>query len=168
MIRKTIIVVLTLGMIGTAAMIIVSYLGHVRLGYWIKDQATWCAFTSSHGRFFVWCHSDVLSLSKEEGPGVYRCRLGDDLLYLVLPWGDLTTYRNYGWKTPRVRYHEASSWKFGIVAVVFGAYPTLAFLHGPVRGWSRRKRGRCVKCGYDLTGLTEPRCPECGREVESP
>ena len=21
---------------------------------------------------------------------------------------------------------------------------------------------RCSKCGYNLTGLTEPRCPECG------
>jgi len=20
----------------------------------------------------------------------------------------------------------------------------------------------CIKCGYDLHGLTEPRCPECG------
>ena len=22
--------------------------------------------------------------------------------------------------------------------------------------------GRCPKCGYDLEGLTSPRCPECG------
>lgn len=24
-----------------------------------------------------------------------------------------------------------------------------------------RSAGRCTKCGYDLRGLTEPRCPEC-------
>lgn len=23
---------------------------------------------------------------------------------------------------------------------------------------------RCVQCGYDLTGLTEARCPECGKQ----
>ena len=34
---------------------------------------------------------------------------------------------------------------------------------------SRRKRkklGLCVKCGYDLTGLPEPRCPECNTQFE--
>ena len=25
---------------------------------------------------------------------------------------------------------------------------------------------RCRKCGYDLRGQVEPRCPECGRELE--
>ena len=25
-------------------------------------------------------------------------------------------------------------------------------------------RGHCRRCGYNLTGLTEPRCPECGTE----
>jgi len=30
----------------------------------------------------------------------------------------------------------------------------------------RRKRGLCVACGYNLKGLPEPRCPECGREFE--
>jgi hypothetical protein len=26
----------------------------------------------------------------------------------------------------------------------------------------RRLQGRCEECGYDLRGLPEPRCPECG------
>ena len=26
----------------------------------------------------------------------------------------------------------------------------------------RRERNKCETCGYNLTGLTEPRCPECG------
>ncbi len=26
----------------------------------------------------------------------------------------------------------------------------------------RKKKGLCEKCAYDLRGLTEPRCPECG------
>lgn len=65
-----------------------------------------------------------------------------------------------------------------IVFVVFGL-PLLGFgvvfLTGAVidlsRQWFRARRlrrlregGRCVKCGYALTGLAhETPCPECGR-----
>jgi hypothetical protein len=31
----------------------------------------------------------------------------------------------------------------------------------------RRRTGRCIDCGYDLRGLTEARCPECGKEFNS-
>ncbi len=41
-------------------------------------------------------------------------------------------------------------------------YPTLAFLRGPLRRRLRRRRGRCIKCGYDLTGNRSGRCSECG------
>ena len=38
----------------------------------------------------------------------------------------------------------------------------------PLHRRRKRKRlGLCVKCGYNLTGLTEPRCPECGQEFET-
>jgi hypothetical protein len=33
---------------------------------------------------------------------------------------------------------------------------------GRIRMALRRKRGRCVACGYSLTGLGESPCPECG------
>ena len=46
-----------------------------------------------------------------------------------------------------------------------GAWPVWAFVHGPLTRWHRRRHGRCLHCGYDLTGLTEPRCPECGNGV---
>ncbi len=36
--------------------------------------------------------------------------------------------------------------------------------------WRRRRRrvghGLCLVCGYDLQGLPEPRCPECGRKFD--
>lgn len=42
------------------------------------------------------------------------------------------------------------------------AYPIFAFVHGPVCRFRRRRRGLCVKCGYNLTGNTTGVCPECG------
>ena len=51
--------------------------------------------------------------------------------------------------------------------LLFGAYPTYAFLRGPVlRSW-RRRRGLCVGCGYNLTGNESGVCPECGTEIEA-
>jgi hypothetical protein len=45
-------------------------------------------------------------------------------------------------------------------------YGTLAFLlwsaPGFVKRTRRRRRGLCIRCGYDLKGM--PKCPECGGE----
>ena len=48
---------------------------------------------------------------------------------------------------------------------VFWALPSL-LLCGAVaygrRRWPEYGAGKCKTCGYDLRGLSEPRCPECG------
>jgi hypothetical protein len=54
-----------------------------------------------------------------------------------------------------------------IVAGALLAYPVLAVTRGPVRRYRRRRRGLCLKCGYDLTGNISGVCPECGTEKES-
>ena len=46
---------------------------------------------------------------------------------------------------------------------------TLIFLSAyiPLRHRRKRKKlGLCLKCGYNLKGLTEMRCPECGEAFE--
>ena len=49
--------------------------------------------------------------------------------------------------------------------VLFLAYPVIAFFRGPVRRCRLRALGHCRRCGYNLTGLPEPRCPECGTAI---
>jgi hypothetical protein len=49
--------------------------------------------------------------------------------------------------------------------IAFVAYPgtVLAlFVIRTARWHDRRMWGCCLECGYNLTGLSEPRCPECG------
>ena len=45
----------------------------------------------------------------------------------------------------------------------------LSFVPATLRAVHRRKRGLCIKCGYDLRGDLSYGCPECGwrREVVS-
>ncbi len=48
---------------------------------------------------------------------------------------------------------------------LFAILPAVEVALGIPRLHRRRKRrkvGRCVRCDYDLRGLPEPRCPECG------
>lgn len=74
------------------------------------------------------------------------------------------TFRPLGAQASYERVMYCQLWYVG---VVLAFYPCITFVRGPVRRWHRRKRGLCVKCGYNLIGLPAPRCPECGTPVES-
>jgi hypothetical protein len=93
-----------------------------------------------------------------------------------LPRGIAPIYRfvwHTGPRTHETPYKSLREWiewnKMKIIfplwapLLVFGTYPTISFIRGPLRRRRRRRRGLCVHCGYNLTGLPEPRCPECGR-----
>lgn len=53
------------------------------------------------------------------------------------------------------------------VAFLLAVYPSLAFIRGPVRRYRRRRRGLCARCGYNLTGNVSGVCPECGAKAQS-
>lgn len=50
--------------------------------------------------------------------------------------------------------------------LLFAAYPTSAFIRGPLRSRARRQRNQCILCGYNLTGNVSGVCPECGMAIE--
>ena len=49
-----------------------------------------------------------------------------------------------------------------LLFILFAVYPVLAFIRGPLNRYRRRRKGLCIKCGYNLTGNTSGICPECG------
>ncbi len=60
-------------------------------------------------------------------------------------------------------------WPAYAINTVFNATILSLVTLGPftARRMIRRKRGHCMKCGYDLRGAEHEVCPECGRKVLS-
>ena len=150
-VRKIIVVVLTLGAVYSVRSFAVPT--HIRFESdhqgWTRSWETGSSYTSislNSGELRIHKSHPTAWFSKqtawefagmqfEEKQGL----LGNGMLYIHLP--------------------------FWFVFSLFATYPAVAFIRGPLRRYRRRKRGRCVKCGYDLRGTPE-RCPECGVVLE--
>ena len=48
---------------------------------------------------------------------------------------------------------------------LFAIWPTIAFIRGPYRRCRRRRKGLCLRCGYNLSGNVSGVCPECGERI---
>ena len=118
----------------------------------------------SEFRTFVWKHDDShrsTGMILEPGGIEYWINPGADWIDENSDWGILRSVPEPTWAD----YWEASFASNGFrcpfwIPLVLIALPT-GFLF-----WSDHRRrmraGCCGKCGYDLTGNTTGRCPECG------
>lgn len=69
------------------------------------------------------------------------------------------------WRLNKARHFGVG---ISLLAGLVATYPATALIRGPVRRWRRRRRGLCVRCGYNLTGNVSGICPECGTRIEKP
>ena len=74
---------------------------------------------------------------------------------------ELAGFRLRLWSFNQIRLNKVEFPCWATV-LLFSGWPIIAFIRGPYRRAARRAKGLCLKCGYNLTGLVEPRCPECG------
>ena len=148
MIRKAVIVVLTFAAVVTAGLWVVSHVAPQHWGVGSKRLKQICNLR--YGGLYLYRLKGVRGNPWASG-GEIRER------YLRLPGLHVETCAFQA---------GGRSWRlwldFRLPFILYAAYPTIAFVRGPVRRWRRGRKGHCLKCGYDLTGNVSGVCPECG------
>jgi hypothetical protein len=134
------------------ALVVTCYRGSIELAYFTED------------------------IQREPGPWLPRLNTMQDEVRLH---GDLwqeTLCGRFPGALPDGSFSRRAIWRLDLLrtcvrfpiwlpSAVFAAYPAVALIRGPLRRRRRRRRNQCVHCGYNLTGLPEQRCPECGAAV---
>lgn len=178
MIRKAIIVVLTLGAVSVTAMSVMSYSSQIQYEkVWLTDKDHYFLFRCNAGQVkLFWIEMEKgrsLSLidfsdNNDEVPVLKinpnRLLILDRIVPRYLPrvrWRTQLSVQPFSCRKTQIQI-----WAWLVVAA-FAAYPMLAFAWARLRRWRRRRKGLCLKCGYDLTGNETSVCSECGEQVES-
>ncbi len=170
MVRKAIIVALTVAAVGMAVIEVTSFRPRASEfdsdWLFVSDVSLCtscdgvlalffhrCPQCGSYGKHVASCsHSDVFPSALPSPPLVVR-------RFAQFGW--------HVWQSPGSRTYVLSfpTWA---PFVLFAAYPTIAFIRGPLRRHRRRRKGLCVACGYNLTGNVSGVCSECGTKIEQP
>ena len=180
MIRKAIIVVLTLGAVGTIGLWADTYRGG-RVTLDGLDFPGWCGDLSPTsdiglhvtGRMGAACVLFRCPVDPTEVGVVRDSTLTGNLGYLRYPYGAFKPCilnANHHYVEPpgmRLVMHGVCL-PFWLLLISFAAYPSIAFIRGPLRRYRRRKRGLCLRCGYNLEGNVSGVCSECGEAVKEP
>ena len=187
MIRKAIIVVLTLMAVGTAALNWRSYSATIRRQFRLTNKVVLFVHLSNGLSRLIWwnCEEDFVIEVATRGSR------NEDFLFAITLSGceyaplrvaAAEILREAGISSYQIQWskiHRPSrcpplgagnpllsrgfvrtpTWT---VSTIFAAYPMLAFIRGPLRRWRRHRKGLCLKCGYNLEGNVSGVCPECG------
>ena len=183
MLRKTIIILLTLAAVGTAVIGLTSCAGGGHAPRSSSQRGTYVP--PSHRDFslnpryklFVKLHRGNVCINRESNYCLTCGRLSPD--HSVFCWQrrvfDYFDYRKlrdvrilgFGWRAyiSAGERHDKVEISLWLPFLLFVTYPAIAFIRGPLRRHGRREKGLCVRCGYDLTGNASGVCPECGKEI---
>lgn len=94
------------------------------------------------------------------------------LLGRLLIYGPIILYMLFGIAVLVHPLHSADTGGDRLLALAFGLFCLVAYLAIVmylIKGYLKsrlREYGRCINCGYQLTHLSESRCPECGKEFD--
>jgi hypothetical protein len=147
-IRKTLIVFLTVATVTTAGFWAGSY--PLRMVYFESVKCPCIEVQFFRGRLIV------RRISMDDGRQGHHTDFGfwaGDLC-----WGMCHSEKYAGC----VQYVGLSLW---FPFILFAVYPAVVIVQGPLRRWRRRTSGHCVKCGYNLKGNESGRCSECGAVI---
>ena len=150
MIRKTIIILLTLAALGMV--------GAWGLSYVAPQHWSWVSKASV---VVINLRGGAMWVQREQNRGRWIYVPNSDRHYHVPFTGSAYTST----LTNGYRRLDLEVILPGPGVLAFAAYPTLAFIGGPLRRYRRRKKNLCLRCGYNLTGNTSGVCPECGKDI---
>src|ERR1044071_2202214 len=152
-----------------------------RTGWWWIVTVGWAAIRPS-----IWFHAVArpggvvaavmaasFGLLDHDGAALTVCGVADVALMLLITRSRLvvgtligaTAAAIAGERLLTLRSAALQEWQMMASVAAWNAIVGSSMLWWAVRARLRRARpGFCAACGYDLRGLPDPRCPECGRE----
>lgn len=152
-IRKTIILLLTLAALGSAALWLRGWMEP--LSYHHRGSCSTCSVHAQDGYLdFTW-NNDRASHARgaRTVENVHRLFAGFGVRWVIMQYP----------RGKRVVDTFRVIIPLWFPLLLFGAYPTLVLVTKPFR--RRRRPGRCPTCDYDLTGNVTGICPECGEKL---
>ena len=181
MIRKVIIVVLTLLAVGAAALDWRSYSSVIRKQIRLTDQDLLFVHICDGFARLVWLYGEqdfVIGVQPRFGAGELLVpRTSNACTYPGLLIASPETMRKAGMSMHQIvwlqqwtnapggcplMYRGFARTRMWAVYIMLALLSTLIFVCGPIRRLYRRRRGLCLRCGYNLEGNVSGVCPECG------
>lgn len=116
------------------------------------DWSTKVIVDASHFNLSVFQKLDRLGADRD---GVYAIR---ETPLVMLSWLEFFSDKG-GYRVTQLILSPAAAF---MLAIVLGFFPAWVVLTPRLRRRSRRRRGECIDCGYNLVGNVTGTCPECG------
>jgi hypothetical protein len=146
---------------------------------WVNSHFRSIYISHSSTNRFIYVFSEVghiaVSMDDRQGTGSRRWtadwNFPSDGEVTDITFEELCFYRElwgfgYAYAEPeragRIQTTYILTLPYWFIALFFTTCPAIAFIRSP---YIRRKKGLCIKCGYNLTGNVSGVCPECGEKI---